>query len=208
MIHMSVPKYLWSDAILSACYLINKTPSSVLDSEISFSCFYPTKSVFSMTPCVFGCTYFVQDLSLGLDKLSPRSIKCVIVGQSRAQKGYMCYNLSAGKYSVSGDITFFETVLYFPPHHPAIYLKLFLFQCVPLPASFPAHASDDFAPIIVRHFRATCIQCFKYRILAIYRSAKLYTGYRIPGDISRYGTKYRTSYRTSYRMKNIHVSPA
>jgi len=27
-------------------------------------------------------------------------------------------------------------------------------------------------------------QCFKYRISAIYRSAKLCTGYRIPGDIS------------------------
>jgi len=41
-------------------------------------------------------------------------------------------------------------------------------------------------------------QCFKYRISTIDRSAKLYTGYRIPGDISRYGTKYRVSNRTSY----------
>ena len=41
-------------------------------------------------------------------------------------------------------------------------------------------------------------QCFKYRI---YRSAKLYTGYWISGDISRYDIKYWTS----YRMKNIHV---
>jgi len=36
-----------------------------------------------------------------------------------------------------------------------------------------------------------CTQCFKYQILAIYRSAKLYTEYYIPGDISRYSTKYR-----------------
>jgi len=48
-------------------------------------------------------------------------------------------------------------------------------------------------------------QCFKYRVSAIFQSVKLYTGYRIPGDISRYGTKYQTSNRTSYQMKNIHV---
>ena len=48
-------------------------------------------------------------------------------------------------------------------------------------------------------------QCFKYRILMIYQSTKLYTGYRIPDDISRYGTKYRTSNQTSYGTKNIHV---
>jgi len=38
-------------------------------------------------------------------------------------------------------------------------------------------------------------QCFKYRISAIYRSAKLYAGYRIPGDISRYDTKYWLIYQ-------------
>ena len=38
-------------------------------------------------------------------------------------------------------------------------------------------------------------QCFKYQISAIYRSTKLYTGYRIPDGISRYGTKYRLIYQ-------------
>jgi len=50
LIHMSVPKYLWSDDVLSACHLINRMFSSVLDSKIHFSCLYPNKNVFSMTP--------------------------------------------------------------------------------------------------------------------------------------------------------------
>ena len=77
MIHMSVPKYLWSDTMLSACYLINKMPSSVLNKNSSFSYLYANKTPFSVTPRVFEGTYFAQDLSHGLDKLSPRSIKCL-----------------------------------------------------------------------------------------------------------------------------------
>ena len=44
-------------------------------------------------PYVFGSTCFVHLLSLGRDKLSPRSIKCVFLG-FRHQKGYKCYSLS------------------------------------------------------------------------------------------------------------------
>ncbi|KAG6422620.1 hypothetical protein SASPL_119199 [Salvia splendens] len=42
--HMHVPKYLWSDAVLTACFLINMMPSSVLHGDIPFSCLYTTSS--------------------------------------------------------------------------------------------------------------------------------------------------------------------
>ena len=86
MIHMSLPKYLWSDVVLSACYLINRMHSSVLNKRSLFSCLYANKNPFSMTPHVLGCTCFVQDLSPALDKLSLKYIKCVFVGYSRTQK--------------------------------------------------------------------------------------------------------------------------
>ena len=56
---------------------------------------------------------FVHDLSPGLDKLSLRFIKCVFVRCSRKQKGHWCYYPSTGKYLVSADVTFFESVSYF-----------------------------------------------------------------------------------------------
>jgi len=37
MIHMSVPKYLWSDVVLSAYHLLNRMPSSILDKKNSHS---------------------------------------------------------------------------------------------------------------------------------------------------------------------------
>ena len=81
-IHMSVPKYLWSDVVLTACHLINRTSSSVLK-KISIFCLFPNKTPFSMTLSVFECTCFIQDLSPELEKLSLRSIKRVFVGYSR-----------------------------------------------------------------------------------------------------------------------------
>ena len=47
MIHMHVSKFLWSDVALSACYLINRMPLSVLNSTF-FSCLYSNKNVLSM----------------------------------------------------------------------------------------------------------------------------------------------------------------
>ena len=37
MSHMHVPKYIWSDVVLTACFLINRMPSSVLHGDTSFS---------------------------------------------------------------------------------------------------------------------------------------------------------------------------
>ena len=41
-----------------------------------------------------------------------KSLKCIIVGYSRVQKGYKCYCLTLRRYFVSIDVTFFETTLF------------------------------------------------------------------------------------------------
>lgn len=40
---MKVSKVFWADAVSTACFLINRMPSSVLQGEISFSVMYPTR---------------------------------------------------------------------------------------------------------------------------------------------------------------------
>jgi len=106
------------DAVLSACYLTNRMPYSVLNKKSPFSYLYANKTPFSITLRIFGCTCFVQDLSPELDKLSPRSIKYVFVGYFRTQKGYQCYNPSTRKYLVSADVTFFASISYFSTQVP------------------------------------------------------------------------------------------
>jgi len=122
-----------------------------------------------MTPCVCGCICFVQDLSPGLDKLSPKPIKCVFIGYSRTQKEYQCYNLLTRKYLLSNDI-FFEFVLYFATQVP-----LTVSEIVPLPlsVSLPTLAFTVFSPVTpaethnppasksVRDFRYVYTHCLK-----------------------------------------------
>ena len=99
---------------------------------------------------VFLGVCFVQDLHPDLDKLSPRSVKCVFIGYSRTQKKYRCYDSVTRKYHTSADVTFFESTPYFsngspdiPIDHPSlpqpvafVEPKLFMLQlnhcrCIP-----------------------------------------------------------------------------
>ena len=110
MLLMKVPKYLWSYAIFTVSYLINRMPSTPLGGEILIRRLRPDFELFSLPPRVFGCLAFVQDLFPRLDKLSPRSIKCVFVKYSRMRKEYRCFHPPTRRYYVSVDVTFFQTL--------------------------------------------------------------------------------------------------
>ena len=90
LIHGEVPEHFWGDAILAACYLINRMPSSVLKNNIPHSILFPHEPLHLLPIRVFGSTCFVHNFSPGLDKLSPRSHKCVFLGLTRSPKGYKC----------------------------------------------------------------------------------------------------------------------
>ena len=113
LLHANVPFHFWGDAILTACYLINHMPSSVLQNQEPYSILYPKESLYKISPRIFGSTCFVHDLTPGKDKLSARSIKCIFVGYSKLQKGYRCYSPSLKKYITSADVTFFEKSPFF-----------------------------------------------------------------------------------------------
>ncbi|RVW32180.1 Retrovirus-related Pol polyprotein from transposon RE2 [Vitis vinifera] len=70
------------DAVLTACYLINRMPSSVLHDQIPHSLLFPDQPLYFLPPRVFGCTCFVHILTPGQDKLSARATKCIFLGYS------------------------------------------------------------------------------------------------------------------------------
>ncbi|KAL0326609.1 UNVERIFIED_CONTAM: Retrovirus-related Pol polyprotein from transposon RE2 [Sesamum angustifolium] len=148
MTHMHVPKSYWGDAVLTACYLINRMPSTVLHGDTPYSCLFPDKPLFGIAPRVFGCVCFVHIHSPNLDKLSPRSVKCIFLGYSRTQKGYRCYDPQSHKSFTSADVTFFESTSFYSPQSPVVIPP----PSVPLPAptmSVPPHTEPPTRPLQV-----------------------------------------------------------
>ncbi|KAK2980702.1 hypothetical protein RJ640_001274 [Escallonia rubra] len=108
LFQMKVPKPFWADAISTACFLINRMPSTVLNGDVPYSVLFPTKPLFPVEPRIFGSTCFVRDVRPHLTKLDPKALKCVFLGYSRLQKGYRCYSPDLHKYLVSTDVVFSE----------------------------------------------------------------------------------------------------
>ena len=112
-LHHKVPQRFWGDAILIACYLINRMPSSVLHDQIPHSILLPTQPFFYLPPRVFDCVCFVHILTPRQDKLFAKATKCVFLGYSRLQRGYHCYFPDTNRYFISTDVTFFKDSSFF-----------------------------------------------------------------------------------------------
>jgi hypothetical protein len=112
MYTMNVPKFLWSEAIMTAIYLINRTPSRVLGMKTPYEMLFG-KNNFVVPPKVFGCTCFVRDHRPSVGKLDPRAIKCIFVGYSLGQKVYKCWSPSEHRMFVSMDVTFRESIPFY-----------------------------------------------------------------------------------------------
>ncbi|CAL9004389.1 unnamed protein product, partial [Prunus brigantina] len=113
---MSVPHHLWGHAVFSATYLINRTPSRVLDCKIPHDVFgdhVSPVSVSKLPPKVFGCVAYVHVYSHQRSKLDPCALRCVFIGYSSTQKGYKCYHPPTQKVHVTLDVTFYEEVPYY-----------------------------------------------------------------------------------------------
>ncbi|RVW74980.1 Retrovirus-related Pol polyprotein from transposon RE1 [Vitis vinifera] len=115
LLHSNVPFRFWGDVVLTACYLINRMPSSVLHDQIPHSLLFSDQPLYFLPPRVFGCTCFVHILTPRQDKLSAKAMKCLFLGYSRLQKGYRCYSLETHQYFISADVTFLRTHHSFPP---------------------------------------------------------------------------------------------
>ena len=88
----SLPIHFWADAILTATYILNRVPTSVLH-NIS-----PYKALYHKTPSyhflkVFGCLCFASTLSHNRKKFEPRARTWIFVGYPSGVKGYKVYDL-------------------------------------------------------------------------------------------------------------------
>ena len=112
MFHKSVPKRFWSDAVMTACYLINMIPTRILENQSPFEVLNKSRPVLDHMR-TFGCVCYVLVLGEMRNKLEAKSTKAMLIGYSASQKGYKCFDPTARRVLVSRDVKFMEDKGYY-----------------------------------------------------------------------------------------------
>ncbi|KAE8695859.1 U-box domain-containing protein 31 [Hibiscus syriacus] len=110
-IHAGLPKFLWTEAINTAAYLINRGPSVPLDGGIPEEA-WRKKEINLSHLRVFGCISYVHINSAERSKLDAKSNKCVFVGYGGDEFGYRFWDYENRKIIRSRDVIFNENVMY------------------------------------------------------------------------------------------------
>jgi len=103
-----LPKEMWSHAMRYACYVLNRTPSRVIGGKTPCEMFSGEKSSLSLIR-VFGCVAYVKEHGKVKEKLAPRARELFFVGVPAGTKGYLLFDPSTKKVSVSRDVIFDES---------------------------------------------------------------------------------------------------
>lgn len=105
LFHGNLPIKFWGEAIITAAYLINRTPSAVLHHRSPYEVLYNTKpSYFQLR--VLGSLCFVHHRARDKNKFGKRSRRCLFVGYPYAQKGWRVYDLDRHEFFISRDVVF------------------------------------------------------------------------------------------------------
>ncbi|CAL2267943.1 unnamed protein product [Prunus armeniaca] len=78
-----MPRSFWGETVVSAAYLINRIPSSILNFQTSLQTLHHhirTPPTPNLEPQIFGCVIFVHLQDYQRSKLDARAKKCVFIG--------------------------------------------------------------------------------------------------------------------------------
>ncbi|WVZ23541.1 hypothetical protein V8G54_002085 [Vigna mungo] len=103
----NLPIDFWGECILTAGYLINRTPSEVLNGNTPFEMLY------GVPPSLqhlrgFRCLCYVHNKGRHGDKFAPKSKRCIFLGYPYGKKGWKVFDLETKESFVSRDVHFVE----------------------------------------------------------------------------------------------------
>ena len=107
LFHSGAPLFLWVEAFSIAVYLINRLPSSALNSETPYFALHGTHPDYTSLR-VFGSKCFPYTWDTRQHKFDPKTVLCIFVGYSDKHKGYKCFHPSSKKNFISHYLVFDE----------------------------------------------------------------------------------------------------
>ncbi|KAM1012444.1 hypothetical protein ACFX15_041792 [Malus domestica] len=110
MLHdKSMPYFLWAEAVHTAVYILNRSPTKALDNMTPFEAYSGRKPGIGHLK-VFGSLCYVHIPAERRQKLDVKSVKGVFVGYATCEKGYRVFDPCSRKLILSRDVVFDETI--------------------------------------------------------------------------------------------------
>ncbi|GJR91241.1 retrovirus-related pol polyprotein from transposon TNT 1-94 [Tanacetum coccineum] len=103
----SLGKSFWAEAVNTACYVINRSPSTAVELKTPME-MWTGKPVNYSDLHIFGSPVYVMYNTQETTKLDPKSRKCLFLGYADGVKGYRLWDPTAHKVVVSRDVVFME----------------------------------------------------------------------------------------------------
>ncbi|KAE8703505.1 hypothetical protein F3Y22_tig00110469pilonHSYRG00245 [Hibiscus syriacus] len=103
-------KSFWAEAVNTACYLVNRAPSTTIELKTPMEMWTGKPADYSNL-YIFGSIVYVMYNSQEISKLDPKSRKCKFLGYADGVKGYRLWDPTARKVIISRDVIFVEDKL-------------------------------------------------------------------------------------------------
>ena len=107
-----LPIEYWGECVKTAVYLMNRTPSQLLNGKTPFEKLYGRTPSFNHLK-VFGCLAYAHNINHRGDKFAPRSRRCVFLGYPTGKKGWLLLDLDKQSTFISRDVVFSENTFPF-----------------------------------------------------------------------------------------------
>jgi len=105
-----VSKQFWNEAIRTAAYILNRSPSVNLESTTPAELWYDGKPN-DTNLRIFGTVAYLYVQDQFRSKFDKKSEKCIMMGY--ANNGYRLWNIKRNKIQISRNVAFNENIFYY-----------------------------------------------------------------------------------------------
>ncbi|KAL0444308.1 UNVERIFIED_CONTAM: Copia protein [Sesamum latifolium] len=109
LLQASLPTKFWGDSILTATFLINRTPTKLLGWKTPFETLHGYPPTYNHLR-TFGSLCYATNTTPHKPKFLPRVFKCIMIGYAMTKKAYKLYDLENHCVLISRDVIFYESV--------------------------------------------------------------------------------------------------